>query len=148
MVAVPVATRWPQVEDETANALPLSVALSCVITPVVGVLVPVKDSGILSAAPPETRVNVEPTGGVLMTTLGGGCTALTTKVVEVDTVTPALTPVTTRVCEPAETFVNVPVLTAVAVPNPAVEPTTTGLPSSEALTLFTTNPFLDVVVKV
>ena len=118
------------------------------MTPVLGVLVPVKESGMLSAAPPDTRVNVEPTGGVLITTVGGGCTAFTVKVVEVETVMPALTPVTTRVCEPADTFANVPVLTAVAVPSPVVDPITIGLPSSEALTLLTKKPLFDVVVNV
>jgi hypothetical protein len=118
-----------------------------VITPVEGVLVPVKESGIKSAAPPETRVNVDPAGGVLITTVGGGRVAFTVNVVEVETIIPALIPVTTNVCEPADTFASVPELTAVAVPSPDVDPITIALPSRDALTLSTKNPLFEVVVN-
>jgi len=85
---------------------------------------------------------------VLITTVGGGWVAFTVKVVEVETVMPALMAVTTSVCEPAEALANVPVLTAVAVPRPDVDPITIALPSSDALTLSTKKPLLEVVVNV
>ena len=126
IVAAPGATRWPRVVEATRSAGQFTVAVSCVITPLVGLLVPVNVSGMLSAGPPATRVNVAPAAGGCMTTLGGGSVDATVKVVAVVTEMPELIAVATRACAPTVTPGSVPVLVAVAVPRPEMPPMTTG----------------------
>ena len=101
-------------------------AVSCVITPLVGLLVPVNVSEMLTAGPPATRVNVAPAAGGWMTTLGGGSGDATVKVVADVTEMPELIAVATRAGAPTVTPGSVPVLVAVAVPRPEMPPMTTG----------------------
>ena len=126
LVAAPGATRWPRVVEATGSNVQSTVALSCVIAPLLGMLVPVNVSGLLSAGPPATRVNVAPAAGGWMTTVGGGSGDATVKVVAVVTEMPELIAVATRACAPTVSPGSVPVLVAVAVPRPEMPLMTTG----------------------